>query len=1668
MKRIITFPGTLFLFAFLFVFTNKADATHAMGVDLSYSCMGGNQYTFRLVFYRDCAGSTLGTTALLNLTSSTCTAVSVTLNQVGTPTEVSPLCPSQLGNSTCSGGSLPGVEQYIYEGTYTFSESCNDWIISYTHCCRNNMITNLVSPGSQNLYVTADLDNTLVPCNSSPQFTSLPVPYICNGQQFCYNHGAFDPDGDSLVYQLVNAMTSAGGNIAYNTPNSATYPITTFSGSVNFDPATGSMCVTPNGLQVSVVSVRVFEFRNGVQIGSTQRDLQIVVQNCSNQQPQMSSGGITAFTGGGVVIDSNSVEVCPGVAVGFDIIFSDPNAGDNITLTTNLGTSIPGATWSTSGSNPATASFSWTPTAADAGFHSFTVTVQDDGCPILGSQVFAFDIRVLDGTYAGPDLNYCPAGGPVTIYAGGGSIFTWNTLSGDPGGLSCTNCQTPQASPNTTSVYEVVSNLSALCKNRDTVVVNLVPDFSLNAGPDQTICKYGTAALNATAGPGTYAPYSFSWTPSASLSNPAVNNPVAAPLSTTTYYLTATSAAGCTITDSLDIVISGVAPLVVIDPIDTLCNGVPANVTTFVSYECDTTSVACSGPTNTGTIGAGTAATSTYSPHYMFTTSAYSIKRQFIFTRAELEAMGFVGGGRINSIALNYQSAASTADDIQISMGCTSMDEWATSPYNYLTGLSVVKTNFSHTPSLGWNTFTFDYPYNWDGQSNIVLEFCTSDTNLGTASNVYYDCLVPTAYRTLYTSLFNINGACTYVSGTRTSCRPNVQFNWCQALPGTLTYSWTPTAGVSNPNILNPVLTPTASTTYTFSVTDGMCAGSDFAVVEVAPSFSLNAGPDTTVCRNVPVLMNPSVGGSYTPYRYNWISPDSTLSCYNCPGPAAVPDSNTTYVLEVTSALGCTRRDTVNISLSGIAPLVDAGPTDTICPVSDLSSLSPRVAYNCGPTTLACSGPVTNGQIGFGTNTTTTYGPHYMFTTSPYSVRRQYIYTRQELEAMGFVGGGRINSIALEYATAGDAANGITISMGCTSQEEWTLSPFYFIENLYVVKNTFNHTPSVGFNTFTLDNPYMWDGQSNLVIEFCTNQQNLGNASSVAYTCTSPTAYRTLYYNLYNADTACSYPTGTRTNCRPNIQFNYCEALPPTLIYSWSPPAGLSATNIPNPDADPNATTTYQLMVDDGSGCIGLDWVTVEVDSNIFVAATATNSTPCVGDNVTLNAGITGSPAPPTLSACGTNGTSLTQPAVTTSVQGGTGTSSTTTYSPFYGTYEDHKVQYLFLASELISAGVPSGTITDLAFNITAQNSSNQFRGLTISMGCTNNSTLSTLTGWEPTTTVWGGSNYNPSLGLNNFNLANTFDWDGSSNIVVEVCFNNNNTIGSDAVDYVFGLTFNGTMRYGSSTTGPGCSLAPSWVYTARPVIQFTVVPPPPNTFTYTWTPSTGLSNPSAANPTLTYGGGTQTYSVLVTGGTCPVEDSVTLTVCAPLPADQLALFGERAGEYADLEWLTHDESGTSRFFVQRSADFGKTWTHIGDVAAGGTTVGETRYPFTDFGPLPGINTYRLMLLNENGQYDYSNSVEVMFEDLDGLMRVYPNPVNSGSTVFVEYQSLEAADLRIYFTDMLGRSITGTTAELNEGFNKLEVSTAHLAKGSYFLTTERKGVTHSVKLVVVE
>src|SRR4029078_13726415 len=124
---------------------------------------------------------------------------------------------------------------------------CTDWVFSYRLCCRNCTVTTIQTPCASNseLYVEAKLNNSIAACNNSPQFSHSPIAFVCLGQNFNYNQGVYDLDGDSLSYELITPKISATAEVTWLAPasqqaplaSSTPFTINQITGDINFTPS---------------------------------------------------------------------------------------------------------------------------------------------------------------------------------------------------------------------------------------------------------------------------------------------------------------------------------------------------------------------------------------------------------------------------------------------------------------------------------------------------------------------------------------------------------------------------------------------------------------------------------------------------------------------------------------------------------------------------------------------------------------------------------------------------------------------------------------------------------------------------------------------------------------------------------------------------------------------------------------------------------------------------------------------------------------------------------------------------------------------------------------------------------------------------------------------------------------------------------------------------------------------------------------------------------------------------------------------------------------------------------------------------------------------------------------------------------------------------------------
>jgi gliding motility-associated-like protein len=491
-----------------------------------------------------------------------------------------------------------------YQFDVTLPGTPNGYIIAYQRCCRIAGINNLLSSSSVGATYVAEIPGTnplpTAPANNSAHFVGPDTVIVCQHNSFTYSFNAVDQDGDSLSYSFCNAYVGGSSaapapdppngppysSVPYAQPFSAERPM---GSGVAIDSKTGLVTgIAPNA-GIYVMTVCVYERRNGILIATQRKDLQIKVGDCSiaaaNLPPQTVNclNFTSGFGNGGdqTLIHSYLWNFGdPAAGVGNSSTLASPTHvyGDTgtytVTLITNRGELcsdtgttvvkmypgfVPGFKSTgicinkptqfidtTSTRYGTVNSWSW-----DFGVSSISSDTADSQNPTFtytaigsyGAQLVVTSSKGCIDTVSVPvtiidkppialafrDTLIC-SGDNLQLRASGTGVFTWT-----PGtNITNANTSTPTVNPSNSTYYHVNLNENG-CLNDDSVNVRVVDFVTLKAFNDTLICQ-GDAVQLYTSGDG----LQFFWTPAVDLNDPNARNPVAVTNNTTTYEVTAT------------------------------------------------------------------------------------------------------------------------------------------------------------------------------------------------------------------------------------------------------------------------------------------------------------------------------------------------------------------------------------------------------------------------------------------------------------------------------------------------------------------------------------------------------------------------------------------------------------------------------------------------------------------------------------------------------------------------------------------------------------------------------------------------------------------------------------------------------------------------------------------------------------------------------------------------------------------------------------------------------------------------------------------------------------------------------------------------------------------------------------------------------------------------
>jgi hypothetical protein len=198
----------------------------------------------------------------------------------------------------------PDLGEGIATASYTVTKqySGGTYTISYSEPNRNAGVVNMDGSVNTRFYIeTRIVIDPFLGCNNSPQLLVPPIDRACTGIAWFHNPGAYDPDGDSLSYELVIPFRERNTTVVgYKDPADPFFYSNFSTGnedgtgppSFNINPVDGTLTWDAPGrageYNIAFI-IKEWRFIAGRwwQIGFVRRDMQIIVDDCDNERPDL-------------------------------------------------------------------------------------------------------------------------------------------------------------------------------------------------------------------------------------------------------------------------------------------------------------------------------------------------------------------------------------------------------------------------------------------------------------------------------------------------------------------------------------------------------------------------------------------------------------------------------------------------------------------------------------------------------------------------------------------------------------------------------------------------------------------------------------------------------------------------------------------------------------------------------------------------------------------------------------------------------------------------------------------------------------------------------------------------------------------------------------------------------------------------------------------------------------------------------------------------------------------------------------------------------------------------------------------------------------------------------------------------------------------------------------
>jgi hypothetical protein len=189
-----------------------------------------------------------------------------------------------------------------------------------------------------------------------------------------------------------------------------------------------------------------------------------------------------------------------------------------------------------------------------------------------------------------------------------------------------------------------------------------------------------------------------------------------------------------------------------------------------------------------------------------------------------------------------------------------------------------------------------------------------------------------------------------------------------------------------------------------------------------------------------------------------------------------------------------------------------------------------------------------------------------------------------------------------------------------------------------------------------------------------------------------------------------------------------------------------------------------------------------------------------------------------------------------------------------------------------------------------------------------------------------------------------------------------------------------------------------------------------------------------------------------------------------PLPVELISFSAAVIGSNVKLSWNTATEINNYGFEILRQAqDDNDNWEKIGFINGNGNSNSPKSYSFVDDNVTAGKYSYRLKQIDNDGQFEYSKTIEV---DLGApkkfeLSQNYPNPFNPTTTI--NFNLPEARNVRLTLYNLLGQEIKTLVNEFKEsGVQTIIFNGSELNSGMYIYKIESGSFTQTKKMTLVK